>query len=480
MKKLIVLSVIFALVAGSVFAADIGATVIGKATLLQNSNEEYPDGTKDGKNLYALGYNKTGFGISRVRLGASGELEDGTIGGWLRYDGGDVAGWGLAWWKPNDFIKLQIGSNPDGEFGLDGIARWGFYQLAGDAGVASESWAFSSAFFGGWGLPGIILSITPTEAFAINLGIPLSTSDFAWEDYAKFTLQAKFNIDGVGTAGLTFIGDTMKDEGDFGKEGTGSYKYTVDKVYFSDTTGSPVYTREEVTKDVFKGSNNDNPEIKVYFGLSAIENLGIDIGIGYKFSDTYAYETPSGTYKKTQTITNNNPLAVGVGVSFNADAFGIKARVLGEFLQSTTSEWSTTVPDDKTYETLTLNDKGYTVIFDVLPYFAINDTFTFYLSAGFKTTTGKQYAENDKDDPLKWKIETSERADFAWHVNPYIHISPSYWSGAFFAGFRLDSTGGYGTDDEGKPAGWFWNGDKGDVRNRIINWSIPIGIVINF
>jgi hypothetical protein len=491
MKKLIVLSVIFALVAGSVFAADIGVEVHGKATLLSGSTAEHPDPDKDhqksssdGTPLYKTDYNGDSFAIGRVRFGASGETEDGTIGGWARiqagsYSGG-VSGWGFVWWKPNDFIKLQIGSNAgDGEFGLEGVTGWGFYQLANETiaqngntwgGGVIDGAIFRQAFFGGWNAPGLILSITPTEAFAINLGIPISGGT-AWEDYAKLTLQAAFNIDGVGTAGLTFVGDTMKDEGVAAEP-------KIKKVI----SWAPVFDKDFPTWQIGKepgkslgdveyedggysdyASDNDNPTMYVYFGLTAIENMGIDIGIGYKFADTYVFKFGDDSL----TVTNNNPLAVGLGFSFSSDAFGIKARVLGKFGGSNVYDYKVSGAS----ESVTLGT-GLSVVLDVLPYFAISDNFTFYLSAGFGTHTKVDYVDPEASAKAgKTTVATSDSALFGWHVQPYICITPSYWSGAFFAGIRIDSpTDKFETKD-----------NKGvGTNNRIINWSIPIGITASF
>jgi len=485
MKKLISISVVLILLASAAFA-DVGATVIGQATLLKGENTEKTDGKNGETQLYTTKYfNGTGYNISRIRLSASGALDDGTLGGALRYDGAHWSGnpkfFGWAWWKPSDLIKLQIGSNGgDGEFGLDGIGRWGFYQLAGDAGVASEGWAFGSAFYEGWNAPGIMLNITPADGLAINIGIPIN-GEVAFREYKNTTIQVKYNIDGVGTVGLTYLGNQGEDEGDIkyygGTPDTYSPEFDKDVPQWiigkkSNEDGIPGTKIGELK------ANNDNPKVIAYFGLSSIENLGIDIGIGYKFSDTYTKEDktdPDNVIKFTSTI--NNPLAVGLGVSFSSGSFGVKTRVLGEFLGSKVTEVTG-------FEKLTENDP-FKVVVDVLPYFAINDTMTFYLSAGFQTITGATYvdpektAEANQNNTGDWKYEyaTDNSALFSWHVNPYIVITPNYWTAAFFAGLRIEAANSI---EEGKETGVFYNGNDGDVRNRIIKWSIPIGIIVNF
>jgi len=460
MKKLIVLSVIFSLVAGSVFAADVSVEVQGGAKLINTSSEEYLyEKENDKAPVYVTDWNGTSFGIGRIRIGASGATEDGTIGGWLRYDaGGDAAG--FVFWKPSDLFKLQIGCNPDGEFDLNGVASWGFYQIAGDVGVASESWAFGNSFYGGYGGAGVILTSAPAEGFSINIGIPLvdtkygkpneSTSDkdkyfyfgsdYAYQNYKKFTLQVKYDIAGLGTAGITYENSSFQHD------------------ILTDDDG-PVYKEIEGASGFpLQQPNNDNPKLYAYFGLTSIENLGIDVGIGYKFSDSW--------YEDEVTYTTNNPLAVGIGVNFSSGALGVKARVQGEFAGSYVVA---DIPIGKDKKTYTVND-GYGLIIDVQPSYAINETLTAYLSTGIAFKTGDEYVEkmDDKGEPV---FTANTRSLVNWHVNPYIVITPNYWSGAFFAGIRIDS-----------PSDYYFTKDKDGktTRNRILNFSIPIGIAVSF
>ncbi|MDR2718216.1 MAG: hypothetical protein LBB89_09155, partial [Treponema sp.] len=110
MKKLIAISVVFALVAGAAFAADVGVEAIGKVDLANGSTlkDAAGDSPKPGTDY-----------SSRLRVQASGENDDGTFGGWFRYqsgiDGdGDQSAFAYAWWKPIEQVKLTIGTNNDG------------------------------------------------------------------------------------------------------------------------------------------------------------------------------------------------------------------------------------------------------------------------------------------------------------------------------------------------------------------------------
>ena len=125
MKKILAISVIFALVAGAAFA-QISGTIAGTVNVLQGMTDE--DATVEGV-------------MGRVRLSGAGQTDDGKFGGYLRLDRG--AGWaqdnhygfygaGWAWWQPHEIFRLQIGQDRDNAIAMENIARWGFYQNAAD------------------------------------------------------------------------------------------------------------------------------------------------------------------------------------------------------------------------------------------------------------------------------------------------------------------------------------------------------------
>jgi len=147
-------------------------------------------------------------------------------------------------------------------------------------------------------------------------------------------------------------------------------------------------------------------------------------------------------------------LVLGVGATYDLGAFKVKGRVQAKFLGSHVVK-----TDDKT------SDPGddFALAFDLLPYYAVDDKLTAYLSFGVAFTTGNEFY-NDKGDK-----EVDKSSDVSWHVNPYISLN--HGAGSFYAGFRLASpTGKYQTVD-----------NKGKVTdNRYVNWSVPIGITIDF
>jgi hypothetical protein len=511
MKKLIVLSVIFALVAGSVFAADVSVEVFGSTELLKgNDIKELKDVKDDGEKVYGnKNKNSDSFGIGRVRINASGATEDGTIGGSLRYDaGGGAAGW--VWWKPVDAFKLQIGTNPDGEFGLDGVAGWGFHMLANEVlpGLNGHIWStgkdgdgkysygggytgldvkYRDAFFGGWG-GAVMLTATPVEALTINIGLPLGTNDAAYKDYLKFTAQVTYNIDGVGTAGITYQNGFGHEDGGIstGEKVTTTWVGPSGEVFGGTTKPGAtkpdgdkigeIWTKTDVKTPTkgYSGDTNDPSKLFIYFGLSSIENLGIDVGVGLTLpSDvvhTEVWTVATDKKESEKTVTTNYPISAGLGVNFSSGALGVKARVLGVFGGSTETKEVTYKADgsEDTSKTDKVGD-GLTMLIDVMPSFAVNENMTAYLSLGTGFKTGWDVVDKVEDGKNIYKPETSSL--FAWHVHPYVAITPNYWNGTFFAGFRLESPiEKYNTPDK----------EGNEVMNRILKWSIPVGITFSF
>jgi opacity protein-like surface antigen len=169
MKKIIAVLVVFALFAGSAFAADIGVNVNASSTLLSGSSKEDSDIT-------------TKYDLNLVRISAAGG--DDNFGGWFRMSGTWEAA-GLAWWKPVDFLKVQLGWNPDGHWGQDFDYGWGFYRAATSdftdltdngenswgGGIYTWNGGVGQAFPGGGTWP-VMLEITPIDLLTINIGLP--------------------------------------------------------------------------------------------------------------------------------------------------------------------------------------------------------------------------------------------------------------------------------------------------------------------
>jgi hypothetical protein len=274
MKKLIAISVVFALAAGVAFAVDLGGTVNTSVNVIKT---DFNGGSVDASAQFET-----------LRLEGAGEAGEGKFGGWIRLDpaglkvdGTDVnfnpGVSGIAWWKPIDQFKLSVGGNPDGLFGKDGFSGWSLNQKAND-GIAigkDNIWGWGEtvkglmhrfAFFGGFDDNRVYMEIKPFDMLGINVAIPFfKNTDIV--DVLKGTIaQLDLNFD-FGNIAFTYRGDA-------GQNGSAMYLY-------------------------YGGSFGD---------------LGLDFGVSYHF------EAGNGG------LWINTPLYIGLGLKYTAGAFGIKFR----------------------------------------------------------------------------------------------------------------------------------------------------------
>jgi len=412
----------FALIAGVAFAADVGAEIIGMTDILSG------DSTENSK-VQAGGWPG---GLRRARAYAGGQNDEGTFGGWFRfetYGPGNPNFHGNAWWKPIDQFKLMLGVNPDGDYSRDGVARWGFYQVGGDADVVKENWKFGASFYEGWSQNGALLTLTPVENLLIFMGIPFSSGGEAADVFAKLHAQVAYDISGIGNFALTYTGGLGHKDAVAGTPGSSSGYDWIDH----DNNPATPPQWGPVPGGITGGSGevNDPGKLFVYFGLSAIENLGVDIGLGYTLP-----------YTQEDKTTVNTPFALGLGLKFDAGAFGVKARLQGELGGS------------KKYDSGAEWKDPTVIVFDILPYYAINDSLTALLSAGLEITS---HGDNNYGPAGKPETVTG------WHVEPYVTVKSSWWAPNFYAGLRIESDGIKGADDK-----------------TVTKWSVPIGVVFAF
>jgi len=415
MKKLFAILVVLALVAGSAFA-QAGAYVIGSAVLAEGSSVEDSDINASGS-------------LVTARIFVRGESGDGTFGGFARADlngawfSPDV--FAFAWWQPNEFFRLQLGRNYNSDFGLDDIVGWGFYGEAGDVGVVSKIWSGGQnpdgfGFYGGFnGIAAI--SITPIDGLAINLGVPFENDGTVNDVYPYINAQVTYDIGGVGRVGVTFAGGP----------------------------GYSVVNKDKPNQAVYF----DPGKIYASFLLTAIEGMGLNVGLGYTLPLSKPKDSPvgywwnkvgineqDGIWVGTETAFEYNaPIEIGLGFSYDiTDSFGIRARVgvgLGESFK---------LGDADAVE-FPLN-----FFLDVLPFYNAG-TFRIYLNIGMGYTD-------------EFKIKDTKVADsvMSWHLNPYMSVGLP-WVGEFYAGIKIADDGVKGADDK-----------------TVTTWSIPIGIAVSF
>ena len=393
MKKLIAIAVVFALVAGTAFAVDLGGTVIGRVGLFGG------DKNADGDDIVV-----GSASLSRIRLEGAGEVAEGKFGGWLRFspqdirfgDGDNVGTAGLAWWKPISQFKMIIGVNPDGHWGKEGVTGWMFSQTAYDTGVTvSENniWGGGglygnglttrTAFFGGYDANALMLEIKPLDMIDVNIALPYFAGGELKDIFKALTAQLSLNFD-FGNIAITYKG-----EPNYIQDGN---------VGWAHTDGGVLYG---------------------YFGLAAIENLAVDVGLGFQL--------PNSDHTDPDL---KNPFALGLGLKYTAGAFGVKLRTVMSF--------PTTDKDDN-------EAQPFKVLADLLPYYVINDTTRAFLGAG-----------------LGIKAPKDDDAVVGWYINPWLEVGEE-WGAKFVVGFKLWSDGVKDADDK-----------------VTTNWAVPLSIIVSF
>ena len=473
MKRLIAISVVFALAAGAAFAVDLSGGVIGTVNFLEGTSAK--DANDDPSPLEASA------GLNRIRLEGSGENDDGTFGGWLRAEAGGF--WGNAWWKPIEQFKLRIGSNGgDGFYGKEGVTGWGFYESASDTGVVNPNGAWYSAgsyytedpneddgdfglkyrnaFYGGFGGDALHLTISPADIVDINIAVPFFDGDKKYKDgaaahiFKRTTAQLDFKL-AFGNIAITYAGGLGFTPGAAEVKGTDFYLVT-ENTGTADTPNwdLPVWgakpTKEQLeagthvifdTKSV-GGKAAVKPKVDpgtffAYFGLTSIENLGIDVGIGFPVPIKDTVEVAG----KEITTTYVTPISAGLGVKYSAGDFGIKVRTVASFAGSVKV-------GDNDPEKVPLQ-----LMADILPFYSVSDSLRIFFSAGLGLTAG---TKEDKDNNIP---ETD--AVVGWHINPYIEVGAG--GPKFLAGIKIWSAGAPDKDTD-----------------AVVKWAVPLALHVGF
>jgi hypothetical protein len=337
----------FTLIAGAVFAqASVGGNLKISTTLIASGDDDFMAGgatIHDGHvNLNWSGDNAGGF----MRLYSKGPGYTPLFTYW--------------WWKPIDQLRIQLGKNADADWEHPQINNWGFnaeaqggisidqHQGLGNGSLSPVDGsgkpdndsiplkgtpsvvARTAAWWGGFSDLGLAISITPIESFEINIGIPYETAGKIEEIYLKSKINFNAAIPDVGN--VRFAADLQGRDAE-------------DKI---------------------------NVNVHFAFYLSAIENMGLEVGAGFKnqFKDIEA----------------------GLGFKFEADDLTFKARA------------GFVMPDEA--------DKIFGI--GILPSYNLG-SLVFFFNAGFGMTLG----DSDLQD---------------WYANPYIKVPTS--NGDFYAGIK--------------------------------------------
>jgi len=295
MKKIIAISVMFALVAGAVFAdTAISGNVETRFTILDKTGGKDDDPIAKGS-------------IGAANFSFSGSSSDGTLGGQITFKGMDLIrtahdnlpavftpqgiNKAYVWWKPIDQIKIFLGINNDGIFDTDSIAGWSYHAGDNDY-LFKHHWDFwRQVFPHHFDYFGLALSFYPVQGLELNLVLP--TGGIGWRQDPDWKIEQKVPLTGEG--GLLPERLTLQ----------GSYSFDAGTVQFAYRGKKNV---SEKGTQIFSASGDNNGLVGLSFILKAIENMQILVGGSIILDDP-------------DMIIN-----AGLGFVYNGDGFGVKAR----------------------------------------------------------------------------------------------------------------------------------------------------------
>ena len=224
MKKLIVVSVIFALVAGAAFAeATVGGQLQMGANLLSGTNVKDSDANMGGNYDCA-------FKEAKISL----LFGDNNAGGRLVYTFNSQEVWGWVQWRPNQYFRLRMGRDGDGEGGFPQIIGWGFTGEAknsvaavsdyqGGLYMAYRNSGLNYGAFDGIGAFNFQLSVFPIDMLQVNfLFRDFDQARETSEKLARMQIYASYMIEDIGTIRFAAVGNggLMKDAPDGSDIGT--------------------------------------------------------------------------------------------------------------------------------------------------------------------------------------------------------------------------------------------------------------------
>ena len=220
LKKCVAFMALFAVVAGAAFAqVTIGGQLQEGVTLLSGNNLNDSDVMVGSSNYH------------EAKLSAL--FGDGTAGGRLvMYAKGGF--WGWMQWRPNQYFRVKIGSDGDGEGGFAQIVGWGFTgEAKNSVGAVSDysgglKMRYRNAGLGYGGFDGdgefhVGLWFYPIDDLSVTLLFrKFNDAVEVSEKLARAQLYASYRIEEVGTIRFAYQGNggLMKDAAMFSDIGT--------------------------------------------------------------------------------------------------------------------------------------------------------------------------------------------------------------------------------------------------------------------
>jgi len=457
MKKLIAVSVIFALVASAAFAeAALGGQLMIGTTLLTGDNgKNEGDGNKDVM-MGGLQYHEAKMAATFGDAKGGGKLVF-TVGTDNAYGGGLGTAWKGAWgflyWRPVSQFRMQVGVNADGDFGAAQISGWGFtgeaknsvgaisdYMNWGGGNTWWPLWIFQSAltrkgnaFYPGTGdLANANFQFFANDALTITAVLPIGdgaadsgngSAAAVAKQLADFHLNVKYVIEDVGIAQLSFVG-----KGGIGQETV--VKTKEDQVDEWGDDIDPIKVSETAKFD----KTNSVGNLYASFYLTALEGMNAELGLVFGLP----WQTESNIVGGNEIGKLDNDGYLGVGVGYRLDnggPFTFKIRANARFAG---------FENGKDMPTL--------VYANVLPCYKITNDLWAFLYAGMGMEIFDEY----------------EGMRIGWFVNPYIWVRAAEGL-RFWAGVQIYQ--------DGQKAGKF--GSTADTDSPV-TWRVPFGFNFYF
>jgi len=480
MKKIIAISVMCALLVGAAFAeTTVGGKIhIGGQILNGDSDKNSHPGTLE---MSPDWYNTT----IAVNFG------DATAGGKMSLHNKSPSFYDyFVWWRPVQQFRMQVGVNADGDFGTAKITGWGFTGEAKNRLGAINEYSgpvfglahARTGFYGGTGeTTNVAFSIFPVDGLTVNLWIPLQ-GDTAAATFLKTELNAVYKIEDIGDVTLSFQGNGFKyREADPDKDGL-----RVKDVEYAKKLEENEFYYEKPSWHVTETTGT--PKFYLSFYLTALENMGIDLGLAYQLPLNYNYDkyskpdTDGDVWKYNYSYKQNYPFEIGLGYRLSLGdltfklrtAFSIGASVEKtneSYTQAKFAELNKTVTGVGTgnvvYEKETTG-QDTKISVNILPSYKIGKM-TAFLFAGLGV-------QSTKDDWEKLKTKSGiyfnngSSTVVSWFVNPYLHI-PAGDGLRFQVGFQLYS--------DGLKTPYYKDGER-NYDPAKISWAIPFGFYTYF
>ena len=292
MKKLLAITVIFALVAGAAFAE---TTVSGSVELQwMIAQDDGISGVVAGDKFDGVWTNGM---IDNAAFALSSSNDDGTYGGMAKFvlmgmGGNPGRSWeaapthlkwdrAFAWWQPIEQLKLFLGKDGDGLFNTAGLIRWGHFQMPRN--ISVEGWEAGDYLLGNWDGFGFAMMVYPMDGLEINFKIDVPNDSYG-DGYLDDGSGSVANPSQKGEFGDVF--KTMQLQVGYNVSDIGKFYLTYQGEFGGDRFG--------VT----------------YQSAEFIEGLQFEIGLAYK-----------GIANEVK-----DPIKVGLGAHYTGGDWGVKTR----------------------------------------------------------------------------------------------------------------------------------------------------------